>query len=167
LYNTYDNIIFGSDYMKIINEDNTSTTTELILSKKPTAQAKELAIEFMRDLQPHSRQDIINYIKKRGKELGLNEFRPGCLSGGIQDMASMSECRKLGTGLYQFVSSSNKISLIDQACSVCENAIGEIQKIARQIDFITATEKDREELNELRNCIDCIENIITNLNNNH
>lgn len=149
--------------MKIINEDNIS---ELIRSKKPTAQARELAIELMRDLQPHSRQDIINHIKKRGKELNLEEFRLGCISGGIQDMASMPECRKLGPGLYQFISTSNKISLIDQACSVCENAIEEIQKIARQIDFITATEKERNELNELRNCIDCIENIIANLKNN-
>lgn len=152
--------------MKIINEDNIPVTDKMIRSKKPTAQAKELAIELMRDLQPHSRQDIINHIKKRGQELGLNEFRPGCLSGGIQDMASMSECRKLGPGLYQFISASNKISLIDQACSVCENAIGEIQKIARQIDFITATEKERNELNELRDCIDRIENIIAYLKNN-
>ena len=152
--------------MEVKHNDISASFESLIRSKKPTAQAKELAVELMCDLQPHSRQDIISHIKKRGKELGLNEFRSGCLSGGIQDMAAMSECRKLGTGLYQFVSSANKISLIDQACSVCENTIEEIRKIARQIDFITATEKERDELNKLRSSIDNIENIIANLNNN-
>lgn len=155
--------------MKIIYESNESEFDDFIRSKKPTAQAKELAVELMRDLKPHSRQDIINHIQRRGRELGLAAFRQGCLSGGIQDMASMPECRKLGTGLYQFVAdtdNSTNISLTNQACEVCENTIASIQKIARQVDYITASEKETAELNKLKRSISSLEDIIANLKNN-
>lgn len=143
------------------------SVNDIITFKKPTAQARMLGLELMEDGNPHNRQEIIEYIKSRGKELGLEEFSQGCISGGIQDIVSMTNCEKLGTGTYKFstgVNLNKDIPLLKQASDTVENAILSIQRTARKIDYITATEKELNDLNTLKFCVNELENILNILN---
>ncbi|MCM1114521.1 MAG: hypothetical protein NC397_03405 [Clostridium sp.] len=139
---------------------------DFIALKRPTAQAKILGLELLKDRKPHSRQEIIQYIRKRSKELNLEEISQGCISGGIQDILAMSECEKLGAGTYRLsgVELKKDIPVLRQASKVCENAIIDIQNLARKIDYITANQNELEDLGKLKKCVTAIENVIQLLN---
>ena len=150
--------------MKIYYE-TTSPVDDYISLKKPTAQVKLLALEKLEDMEAHSRQELIQYIKTRGKELGLEEFSYGALTGGLQSVLNMPECEKLGVGTYRLVDvdKKNDISLLEQASNICENAISDIQNIARKIDYITASDAELKDLQKLKNCVVELESIAQQL----
>lgn len=145
--------------------NKTTDIEEFISLKKPTAQAKILAIQLMSDHAVHSRKEIIQYIKDKGAELGLPEYSEGVISGSLQSILSMPECEKLGVGTYRLVSSDEKndISLLGQASNICENAIADIQNIARKIDYITASDDELKDLQKLKSCVVELESIAKQL----
>lgn len=139
---------------------------EYLKKTRPTAQFKKIALELLNDRQIHTRREIIEYVNKRGKELGLNDFTPGNASGALDYLLSTSVITKIDKGAYILSSAEQNEAddLLTQAKKVCQNAVTDIQNIARKIDYITADKEDLEQLQKLKQSINSIEDIIDALN---
>lgn len=148
--------------MRILNE--ITIQENIIRNRKPTAQVKILAQELLSDNQVHSRQDILQYVVERGRELELPSFSSGVLNGGFQQAVSDEKCERLDTGTYRMIDEneehySYELSIYQQAANVCDNSIVKFQNLARNIDYITATDDEVEYLENLRECIDELKNM--------
>lgn len=151
--------------MKIFEEVTSYET--YIKSLKPTAQVKVFALELLGDYKEHSRQEIINYVFNKASDLDLPMFTRGNISGGLQDLLQLDNCKKIKTGVYQLVVDKQKkpITQVDKAIIVCEDAVMKIQNISRTIDYITATDKELEFLKKLKIASIELNKIIDNLKN--
>ena len=148
-------------------KDSTSFD-DFISTLKPTAQVRALGLDLLKDNKPHSRQEIIEYIKKCGEKYRLPSFSSGCIAGGIQSILDMPECQKLGAGIYKLNEDNAlqlNIPLIDQAVRICETAVSDIRSIARKIDYITASVEEEKTLETLKECVNRLEEIIKFLDN--
>lgn len=139
-----------------------SAVEDFISLQSPTAQVKTLGLELLSDRKPHSRRELISYIKARGIELCLNPFREGHLSGGIQDILSSGVAVKIEKGTYILADAQLELKLppSDEAVKVCKRAISEIQDIARHIDYITANEAEEQQLIKLKKAVDKLNEIV-------
>jgi hypothetical protein len=122
----------------------------------PTAQVRIICEEFLSDGNPHTRKQMEKHIKERLQLLGLPVPSSGCLSGGIRQAIHNKNCIKLGTALYQAPATSSELSAerrMDKAVDCLGSAINTLVALAHEIDYITASENEIDELNLLKDCI--------------
>lgn len=130
---------------------------------KPTAQVRALTEEVLRDGEVHSRSEVVAYIKKTAEQYHLPPFREGHIAGGIREALTNLECEMLGRGTFQAKKGKDTdmgkktVSLGEAAAEVCENAKEQLIRLSREIDYVSASEKELEFLSCLRNCVKLLE----------
>lgn len=74
---------------------------EELINLPRTIQARNFAIELLKDGNIHTRKELGKYIRERGKAYGLNEFRESHIAAGIREASIFLGCAKPERGVYQ------------------------------------------------------------------
>lgn len=75
---------------------------EELIDLPRTIQAKNLAIELLKDGNIHTRKELGDYIREKGKAYGLNEYRESHIAAGIREASIFLGCAKPEKGVYQY-----------------------------------------------------------------
>ena len=147
---------------------------DILLKSSPTARVKILALNLLSDGLVHSRKEIVEYVIKKGKEYGLEDFRQGCISGGIRKAVNTPSCEKLESATYRMSVAKKKpencvehtvyehvgddphkenenISL--RFIKMCDGFSDKLTALSREIDYVNADDEEIEQLNLMRQCI--------------
>lgn len=139
----------------LIDSSEKKLDKDTIKRYQPTAQVRLFCCELLRDGKVHTRKELINYANTKGKELGLEPFREGCLTGGLRQAVINMKCEKLGSGIYRapLKVTIDEPSLSEKAADACNSCIERLSDISREIDYINADESEIELLVELKKCV--------------
>lgn len=132
---------------------------EVLKRESATAQVRIFVSELLSDGKPHTRKEMMEYIRRQASYYGLGQFRDGCLAGGIRQAVINMNCRKLGTGIYQAQideTEENDNSVSAWAARYCQAAIDNLRMLSKRIDYITATDDEINNLQKLKQCVNDI-----------
>lgn len=136
----------------------------LLIKQSKTAQVRILTEEFLCDGCIHSRREIVENLQKQQERLGLPEWTPGNIAGGIQQ-ATMN-CEKLGRGSFRVKPKASNnpdeprtLSRSQAAAQIIQNAIDQLSELARQIDYLNATEEEMSDLEKLKDSVQKLKEI--------
>lgn len=141
---------------------------EVLLKESPTSQVRMLAEDLLSDGKVHTRREIVQYIREKGKQYRLEHFSDGCISGGIYQAVNGFGCEKVGSAKYKMTniatlthsdSKANEAKNIgDEAAELCEELVARLTVISREIDYVNADENEIKQLDLMRECISKVKN---------
>lgn len=119
-----------------------------------------LAEQFMNDNIPHSRQQIIAYVKDYAENNNLPIPENTHISGAIQELAAKGICEKVSTGIYVLPNTDDESLInnkIERLMAETEKYIFNMRKVIKNINFVTANEDELRLLNAVREHVQCLD----------
>ena len=129
------------------------------------SNAEEIRKQYkqcLMDGQPHSREELFSFVKEHDNG---TKYTEGMLSGALKTLIDKEkEYIQVERAIYQFVEGYQQ-DIISQYISIFENMLTNIDKVS--VDPFSLLEelnkKDKEKMEQIKNCIEEVRKIIVSL----
>lgn len=127
-----------------------------------------LTEDFMKDNMPHSRSQILDYVKAYAEDNNLPIPEATHINGAIQDLLKKGICERVSTGVYVLPYTEDNSFLnnkIDRLMVETDAFISNMRKVVKSINFMTADEDEERLLTSVRGEVQQLKNWKVELEN--